>query len=192
MNAVQYFLMGRNQERLADCYYRLEDYDGLERLAADLPENHKLLPVRWSNTPFFIFFIHATYRHSGSLHVYAIFLHIAHLYVGNWTDVCHRGDVWTGCEGLPKVQPVKSSSGHLRPSEPGERQTVVPESPNDAWILQEQQPTWLFQPTHSYIFSTWLQKLLSKFLHTVKWLTFFCHKQSLRSFLETSMPSRFF
>ncbi|MED6241180.1 WD repeat-containing protein 35 [Ataeniobius toweri] len=43
-NAVQYYLKGRNQERLADCYYRLENYDGLEQLAADLPENHKLLP----------------------------------------------------------------------------------------------------------------------------------------------------
>lgn len=31
-------------ERLAECYYMLEDYDGLERLTATLPENHKLLP----------------------------------------------------------------------------------------------------------------------------------------------------
>ncbi|KAK5614379.1 WD repeat-containing protein 35 [Crenichthys baileyi] len=44
VNAVQYYLKGRNQERLADCYYRLENYDGLEQQAADLPENHKLLP----------------------------------------------------------------------------------------------------------------------------------------------------
>ncbi|CAG5866211.1 unnamed protein product [Menidia menidia] len=43
-NAVQFYLQGRNQERLAECYYMLEDYDGLERLATDLPENHKLLP----------------------------------------------------------------------------------------------------------------------------------------------------
>ncbi|KAG7267731.1 hypothetical protein CRUP_026079 [Coryphaenoides rupestris] len=42
--AVQYYLRGRNQERLAECYYMLEDYDGLERLTASLPENHKLLP----------------------------------------------------------------------------------------------------------------------------------------------------
>uniref|UniRef100_A0A3Q2CBS3 WD repeat-containing protein 35 n=1 Tax=Cyprinodon variegatus TaxID=28743 RepID=A0A3Q2CBS3_CYPVA len=41
--AVRSYRMGRNQERLADCYYRLEDYDSLEQLAADLPENHKLL-----------------------------------------------------------------------------------------------------------------------------------------------------
>lgn len=46
VNAVQYYLQGRNQERLAECYYMLEDYDGLERLASSLPENHKLLPVR--------------------------------------------------------------------------------------------------------------------------------------------------
>ncbi|XP_016132225.1 WD repeat-containing protein 35 [Sinocyclocheilus grahami] len=44
LNAVQYYLQGRNQERLAECYYMLEDYDGLERLANSLPENHKLLP----------------------------------------------------------------------------------------------------------------------------------------------------
>ncbi|XP_036398202.1 WD repeat-containing protein 35 isoform X1 [Megalops cyprinoides] len=44
VNAVQYYLQGRNQERLAECYYMLEDYDGLERLANSLPENHKLLP----------------------------------------------------------------------------------------------------------------------------------------------------
>ncbi|XP_066559744.1 WD repeat-containing protein 35 isoform X2 [Amia ocellicauda] len=44
VNAVQYYLQGRNQERLAECYYMLEDYEGLERLANSLPENHKLLP----------------------------------------------------------------------------------------------------------------------------------------------------
>ncbi|XP_030627741.1 WD repeat-containing protein 35 isoform X2 [Chanos chanos] len=44
VNAVQYYLQGRNQERLAECYYMLEDYDGLERLANTLPDNHKLLP----------------------------------------------------------------------------------------------------------------------------------------------------
>ncbi|KAM3595435.1 uncharacterized protein V6R79_023511 [Siganus canaliculatus] len=44
VNAVQYYLQGRNQERLAECYYMLEDYDGLEMLTSVLPENHKLLP----------------------------------------------------------------------------------------------------------------------------------------------------
>ncbi|XP_062851768.1 WD repeat-containing protein 35 [Trichomycterus rosablanca] len=44
LNAVQYYLQGRNQERLAECYYMLEDYEGLEKLANSLPENHKLLP----------------------------------------------------------------------------------------------------------------------------------------------------
>ncbi|XP_076841795.1 WD repeat-containing protein 35 isoform X1 [Brachyhypopomus gauderio] len=44
LNAVQYYLQGRNQERLAECYYMLEDYEGLESLANSLPENHKLLP----------------------------------------------------------------------------------------------------------------------------------------------------
>lgn len=42
---MQYYLQGSNQERLAECYYMLEDYDGLERLTTVLPENHKLLPV---------------------------------------------------------------------------------------------------------------------------------------------------
>lgn len=44
VNAVQYYLQGRNQERLAECYYMLEDYQGLEKLSTLLPENHKLLP----------------------------------------------------------------------------------------------------------------------------------------------------
>uniref|UniRef100_A0A667ZDW6 WD repeat-containing protein 35 n=1 Tax=Myripristis murdjan TaxID=586833 RepID=A0A667ZDW6_9TELE len=44
INAVQYYLQGRNHERLAECYYMLEDYDSLERLTSTLPENHKLLP----------------------------------------------------------------------------------------------------------------------------------------------------
>uniref|UniRef100_A0AAQ4Q112 WD repeat-containing protein 35 n=1 Tax=Gasterosteus aculeatus aculeatus TaxID=481459 RepID=A0AAQ4Q112_GASAC len=42
-NAVQYYVQGRNQERLAECYYMLEDYHGLEKLTAVLPENHQLL-----------------------------------------------------------------------------------------------------------------------------------------------------
>lgn len=46
MNAVQYYLLGHNQERLGECYYVLEDYDELEKLVSFLPENHKLLPVR--------------------------------------------------------------------------------------------------------------------------------------------------
>ncbi|NXQ88879.1 WDR35 protein, partial [Nyctibius grandis] len=44
LNAVQYYIQGRNQERLAECYYMLEDYQGLENLANSLPENNKLLP----------------------------------------------------------------------------------------------------------------------------------------------------
>ncbi|NXA51529.1 WDR35 protein, partial [Nothocercus julius] len=44
VNAVQYYVQGRNQDRLAECYYMLEDYQGLETLANSLPENNKLLP----------------------------------------------------------------------------------------------------------------------------------------------------
>ena len=43
--AVTYYVQGRNQERLAECYYMLEDYQGLEKMVTALPENHKLLPV---------------------------------------------------------------------------------------------------------------------------------------------------
>uniref|UniRef100_H3CMI1 WD repeat-containing protein 35 n=1 Tax=Tetraodon nigroviridis TaxID=99883 RepID=H3CMI1_TETNG len=48
-NAVQYYLKGRNQERLAECYYMLEDYEGLEQLTSELPENHSLLPELGQN-----------------------------------------------------------------------------------------------------------------------------------------------
>lgn len=44
-HAVSYYSQGRNQERLADCYYMLEDYDNLTKLSDGLPENHPLLPV---------------------------------------------------------------------------------------------------------------------------------------------------
>ncbi|CAK8696266.1 unnamed protein product [Clavelina lepadiformis] len=42
-NAVTYYLQGDNQDRLAECYYMLEDYKGLYALADSLPDNHKLL-----------------------------------------------------------------------------------------------------------------------------------------------------
>ncbi|XP_066495950.1 WD repeat-containing protein 35 [Tiliqua scincoides] len=44
INAVPYYVQGRNHERLSECYYMLEDYQGLENLANSLPENNKLLP----------------------------------------------------------------------------------------------------------------------------------------------------
>lgn len=42
---MTYYVQGRNQERLAECYYMLEDYVGLKTMMESLPENHKLLPV---------------------------------------------------------------------------------------------------------------------------------------------------
>lgn len=42
--AVTFYVQGNNQERLADCYYVLEDYNGLDKMMKSLPENHKLLP----------------------------------------------------------------------------------------------------------------------------------------------------
>ena len=44
-NAVQYYVEGRNEERISECYYMLEDYKGLETFSEQLPENHKLLKV---------------------------------------------------------------------------------------------------------------------------------------------------
>ena len=44
-NAIQYYIEGRNDERIAECYYMLEDYNGLEKLTEQLPENHALLKV---------------------------------------------------------------------------------------------------------------------------------------------------
>lgn len=49
VNAVQHYLQGHNEERLAECYYMLENYGDLERLTTTLPENHKLLPVSQSS-----------------------------------------------------------------------------------------------------------------------------------------------
>uniref|UniRef100_A0A1A8S087 WD repeat-containing protein 35 n=2 Tax=Nothobranchius rachovii TaxID=451742 RepID=A0A1A8S087_9TELE len=45
VDALQYYLQGRHHEKLAECYYMLEDYGGLEKLTSDLPENNKLLPA---------------------------------------------------------------------------------------------------------------------------------------------------
>ena len=47
-NAVQYYVEGRNEERISECYYMLEDYKGLESFTEQLPENHKLLKVQKS------------------------------------------------------------------------------------------------------------------------------------------------
>ena len=44
-HAVTYYSQGRNQEKLAESYYMLEDYPVLEKLASFLPENHSLLMV---------------------------------------------------------------------------------------------------------------------------------------------------
>lgn len=42
---MTYYTQGKNHERLADCYYILEDYTGLEKLSNALPENDPLLTV---------------------------------------------------------------------------------------------------------------------------------------------------
>ncbi len=43
--AVKYYLQGKNYAKLADCYYVLEDYTGLEELIHLLPEGDALLTV---------------------------------------------------------------------------------------------------------------------------------------------------
>ena len=43
--AVTYYQQGQNQEKLVECYYMLEDYEGLENIVNTLPENHCLLAV---------------------------------------------------------------------------------------------------------------------------------------------------
>jgi len=40
----RYYRQGNNQERLAQCFYHLEDYAALEELAHTLPESSPLLP----------------------------------------------------------------------------------------------------------------------------------------------------
>lgn len=44
-DAVNYYEKAHNEERIAECYYMMEDYNGLEKLLNDLPENDKLSPV---------------------------------------------------------------------------------------------------------------------------------------------------
>ncbi|XP_061599596.1 WD repeat-containing protein 35 [Cololabis saira] len=43
VSALHNYVQSCNQEKLAECYYMLEDYSGLERLMVELPENHPLL-----------------------------------------------------------------------------------------------------------------------------------------------------
>jgi hypothetical protein len=43
--AVKFYIMGRNLEKQADCYYILEDYDSLVKVMDQLPENSELLVV---------------------------------------------------------------------------------------------------------------------------------------------------
>lgn len=43
-HAAQYFQQGGNKKRLAECYYRLEDYSKLQSMVYTLPEGDPLLP----------------------------------------------------------------------------------------------------------------------------------------------------
>ena len=44
-HAVTYYTQGCNQEKLAECYNRLENYEGLDKLLSSLPDGHPLLEV---------------------------------------------------------------------------------------------------------------------------------------------------
>lgn len=41
--AAQYFVLSRNLEQLAECYYRLEDFKELAKLRIDVPDDSPLL-----------------------------------------------------------------------------------------------------------------------------------------------------
>ena len=47
--AVKFFIMGRNLEKQAECYYILEDYNSLCKVMDQLPENSELLTVSSNN-----------------------------------------------------------------------------------------------------------------------------------------------
>lgn len=51
LHAITYYNHGRNYTQLAECYYRLEDYNSLEGLAAIIPDNDPLLEVGAMTTP---------------------------------------------------------------------------------------------------------------------------------------------
>ncbi len=42
--ACRYYQQAKNNERLVDCYYKMEDYEALEKLAESLDERDQLLP----------------------------------------------------------------------------------------------------------------------------------------------------
>ncbi|KAF0983873.1 hypothetical protein FDP41_007788 [Naegleria fowleri] len=43
--SIQFYLKSRNFEKLIEAYYRVEDFESLERMIEELPENNPLLPV---------------------------------------------------------------------------------------------------------------------------------------------------
>jgi len=43
-NALSFYQQGGNQEKLAECYYMIEDYDAYAKLALNFPDDHHLLP----------------------------------------------------------------------------------------------------------------------------------------------------
>ena len=90
--AVTYYVQGRNQERLAECYYTLVDYGGLEKMVQALPENHKLLPVcyRVMSPEQFSYISWA-----GFFFGVVLLLFYCWPFVGNWRNVLYCGDVWT-------------------------------------------------------------------------------------------------
>lgn len=87
---MQYYHQGRNQERLAECYYMLEEYDDLERLACVLPENHKLLPVSDTYQQSVIGGSHRSERLFTASHSLPSSVCVLS---GDRPDVCHRGHV---------------------------------------------------------------------------------------------------
>lgn len=54
-HAVTYYSQGRNYSQLAECYYRLDDFPGLENLASSLAANNPILEVRRVGMPLHTF-----------------------------------------------------------------------------------------------------------------------------------------
>jgi WD repeat-containing protein 35 len=46
--AIKYYIIGRNLEKQAECYYILEDYNSLYKVMDQLPDNSEFLSVRYN------------------------------------------------------------------------------------------------------------------------------------------------
>lgn len=172
VSAVQYYIKGRNQERLAECYYMLEDYDGLERLTAALPENHKLLPVNQmllDQIYIYIdmygasFFKYVTLNHN---HSSTSFLYLCcRRSVRCLLQLACANRPWTPTWSAtsPKLPSIRVS---IWTRWEVERKTLAPQFLSNAeWFTVSEPPAVLPLPTYAWvIFSSGVWMLISKSL----------------------------